>query len=196
MVGGCSYGPGQSDEITTLPCPRAGNPCQAREDSGLSVRGRIYSWNFQGHHVENTCLRPGLFQRKVELSDVGRHQEVLKTAVSPYFHMPGARFTSEFFSFVNKFPFSSLKLLWADVFQLQPKESWLIFFFSPPGFPGGLDGKESTCNAGYPGSIPGSGRSPREGNGNPLQYSCLENPMDRGAWTILGVANSQTRLSN
>ena len=43
------------------------------------------------------------------------------------------------------------------------------------------DGKASACNAGDPGSIPGSGRSPREGNGNPLQYSCLENPMDGGA---------------
>ena len=50
------------------------------------------------------------------------------------------------------------------------------------GFPGGSDGKESACNAGDPGSIPGSGRSLGEGNGNPLQYSCLENPMDRGAW--------------
>ena len=49
-------------------------------------------------------------------------------------------------------------------------------------FPGGLEGKASACNAGDPGSIPGSGRSPGEGNGNPLQYSHLENPMDRGAW--------------
>ena len=47
---------------------------------------------------------------------------------------------------------------------------------------GGSDGKESACNAGDPGSIPGSGRSPGEGNGNPLQYSCLENSMDREAW--------------
>ena len=46
------------------------------------------------------------------------------------------------------------------------------------GLPGGSDGKESACNAGDKGSIPGSGRSPGEGNGNPLQYSCLENPMD------------------
>ena len=50
------------------------------------------------------------------------------------------------------------------------------------GFPGGSDSKESACDAGEPGSIPGSARSPGEGNGNPLQYSCLENPMDRGAW--------------
>ena len=49
-------------------------------------------------------------------------------------------------------------------------------------FPGGSDGKESACNAGDLGSIPGLGTSPGEGNGNPLQYSCLENPMDGGAW--------------
>ena len=50
------------------------------------------------------------------------------------------------------------------------------------GFPGGSDSKLSAYNAGYPGSIPGLGRSPGEGNGNPIQYSCLENPMDGGAW--------------
>ena len=50
------------------------------------------------------------------------------------------------------------------------------------GFPGGSDGKESACNAGDPGLIPRTRRSPGGGNGNPLQYSCLENPMDRGAW--------------
>ena len=49
-------------------------------------------------------------------------------------------------------------------------------------FPGGSDGKASAYNAGDPGSIPGLGRSSGEGNGNPLQYSCLENPMDGGAW--------------
>ena len=49
-------------------------------------------------------------------------------------------------------------------------------------FPGGSDGEESACNAEDPGLIPGSGRSPGEGNGNPLQYPCLENPVDRGAW--------------
>ena len=52
--------------------------------------------------------------------------------------------------------------------------------------------KESVCNAGNPGSIPGSGRSLGKGNGNPLQYSCLENPMDRGAWGVHGVIKSQT----
>ena len=66
------------------------------------------------------------------------------------------------------------------------------------GFPHSSVGKETACNAGDLGSIPGLGRSPGEGNGNPLQYSCLENPMDRGAWwaTVHGVAKSQTRLSD
>ena len=66
------------------------------------------------------------------------------------------------------------------------------------GFPGGSSGKESACNAGDPCSILGSGRSPGEGNGNPLQYSCLENPMDRGAWqgTVHGSAKSWTGLSD
>ena len=53
------------------------------------------------------------------------------------------------------------------------------------GFPGGSDGKESACNAGDLGSIPELGRSPGGGRGDPLQYSCLENPMDRGAWLQL-----------
>jgi len=58
------------------------------------------------------------------------------------------------------------------------------------GFPGGSDGKESACNVGDPSSNPGLGRSPGEGNGNPLQYSCLENPKDKEAWqaTVHGVA--------
>ena len=61
-------------------------------------------------------------------------------------------------------------------------------------FPHSSVGKESACNAGDLGLIPGLGRSPGEGNGNPLQYSCLENPMDRGAWQVIvhGVAKSRT----
>ena len=73
-------------------------------------------------------------------------------------------------------------------------------YFSLRGFPGGSEGKASTCNVGDPGSIPGLGRSPGEGNGNPPQYSCLENPMDspRGAWqaTVHRVTKSRTRLSD
>ena len=66
------------------------------------------------------------------------------------------------------------------------------------GFAGGLDSKESDCTVGDPGLIPGLGRSPGEGNGYLLQYSCLGNPIDRGAWwaTVHVVAKRQTQLSD
>ena len=66
------------------------------------------------------------------------------------------------------------------------------------GFPGGSDSKESACNAGDLGWIPESSRSPGEGNGHPVQYSCLQNPVDRGAWqaTVHEIAKNWTQLSN
>ena len=71
---------------------------------------------------------------------------------------------------------------------------WELWFC----FPGGSEVKASASNAGDLGLIPRSGRSSREGNGHPLQYSCLENPVDGGAWwaTVHGVSKSWTRLSN
>ena len=73
-----------------------------------------------------------------------------------------------------------------------------IHWIDLSGFPSGSEGKASACNAGDLGSIPGSGISPGRGNGNPLQYSCLENSMDREAWQALvhWVAKSRTRLSD
>ena len=81
----------------------------------------------------------------------------------------------------------ALDALWADLLQML-------------GLPRWLSGKESVCIAGDTGNmglISGLGRSPGKGNGHPLQYSCLENPMDRGAWqaTVHGVAKSQTQTS-
>ena len=77
---------------------------------------------------------------------------------------------------------------------------FFVFRFSivTLGFPGGSDGKASACSAGDLDSIPGSGISPGEGNGNPVQYSCLENPMDGGAWQAIvhEVKKSGTRLSD
>ena len=61
------------------------------------------------------------------------------------------------------------------------------------GFSGGSDGIESACSEGYLGSVPGSGRSPGEGNGNPLQCSCLGNPRDRGAWQATVLENTRVR---
>ena len=76
----------------------------------------------------------------------------------------------------------------------------MSFKLCKPQFPspGGSDGEKSACSAGDPGSIPESERSPGEGNGNPLQYSRLENPMDRGAWqaTVRGTTKSRAQLSD
>ena len=99
-------------------------------------------------------------------------------------------------------PLNSMESLYLGLWRM---EGWGIrdkgnlgihaFEFSL-GLPSGLDRKESACNAGDPGLIPGLGRFPGEGNGNPLQYSCLGNPMDRGAWQTIRVTESQTRLSD
>ena len=87
--------------------------------------------------------------------------------------------------FSTKIDTSSSKLSSIFIYEVNKEDK---------GFPGGSDGKESACNAGDLGSVPGLGRSPGGGHGNPLQYSCLENPMDGGVrWaTIHGVAESDT----
>ena len=72
----------------------------------------------------------------------------------------------------------------------------VLGFQNELGFPHSSAGKESACSAGDPDSIPGWGRSPGEGNGNPLQYSCLENPTDRGAWQATVHGKSWTQLSD
>ena len=85
--------------------------------------------------------------------------------------------------------------------QFQKREKSLILILAIGqywDFPGGSVVKNPPANAGDMGSIPGSGRSPEEGNGDPLQYSCLGNPMDRRAWhaTVHGLQKSQTQLSD
>ena len=72
-----------------------------------------------------------------------------------------------------------------------------MYFYQAVGFPSSTEGKASACNAGDPGLIPGLGRSPEGGNGNLLQYSCLENAMDRGAWraTVHGVGHKESDMT-
>ena len=79
--------------------------------------------------------------------------------------------------------------------SVSPRQIFLMF---DKNVPDGSDSKESACNMGNLGLIPGSRRSPGEGNGNPFQYSCLENSMDREAWqaTVPGVTKSWSRLSD
>ena len=72
--------------------------------------------------------------------------------------------------------------LMSDIPEAVSRQSIKSLLYLPLDFPSGSDGKASVYNVGGLSSIPGSGRSPGEGNGNPLQYYCLENPMDRGAW--------------
>ena len=82
---------------------------------------------------------------------------------------------------------------WAAIYGVAQGQTWLKRFSSSSSYyHGGSDDKESACSAGDSGLIPRSGRSPEEGSGNPLHYSCLENPMDRGAWqaTVHGVSKS------
>ena len=79
-------------------------------------------------------------------------------------------------------PWTALVVQWLRLCVLNAGGPGLTPGQGTRGFPDGSDGKEYACNAGDTGLTPGSGRSPGEGNGNPLQYSCLENPMDRGAW--------------
>ena len=81
--------------------------------------------------------------------------------------------------------------------KLNPKKDLEVSLEVYGGFPPSSVSKETACNAGDLGSMPGSGKSPGEGNGNPLQYSCLGNPMVRGAWqaTVLGALRKGTRKS-
>ena len=85
-----------------------------------------------------------------------------------------------------------------EVYPHTSSQNFIVTIFFPQEASSDSDGKESACNAGDLDLIPGSGRSFGEGNGNPLWCSCLENPMDRGAWqaTVHGIAKSQTRLSD
>ena len=103
------------------------------------------------------------------------------------------------FIFSPDLPDRLLQHMLSNFIQIGKKVSIVLIFINLIkliiwGFPCSSVSEESACNAGDLGSIPGSGRSPGEGNGNPLQYSCLENPMDRGAWqaTPMGSQESDT----
>ena len=88
------------------------------------------------------------------------------------------------------------KYIWECIYFRNPNFTAIFWFWGTTYFPGGSDGKASACKAGDPGSIPGSGKSPGEGNGSPLQYSCLGNRIDRGTWwaTVHGRVGHDEQL--
>ena len=122
--------------------------------------------------------------------------KTITIGISPKFlHRGSPRVSTE----QTKVPWQSTALSWQVVGGLLPFRVVVFFFFLfflfYCGLPWWLSGEEATCQCRSHGSIPGSGRCPGGGNGNPLHYSCLEHPMDRGAWraTVQAVAKSQTR---
>ena len=156
--------------------------------SSISIRALIPSWGSHPHKLSNYLLKtphPNPITLEVRLStyEFREDTDIQSIALSH--------------SDIDSFS----KLLCVYVLDLvlhTGQEGRAKRRHCPSDFPGDSDGKESACNAGDLGLIPGLGRSFGEGNGNPLQYSCLENPMDRGAWhaTIHAVAESRTRLSD
>ena len=137
--------------------------------------GIVPSWGFHEHHMHHTWLFTYVFPF-----------DVTKTLWSQYYpHLLLKKQTHR----AKKYHAQGLK----DGSDSKKSIQHLV-----DGFLCGSDGKASACNAGDLGLIPGSGRSPGEGNGKPLQYSCLGNPMNGGAWQAIvhGVAKSQTQLSD
>ena len=135
--------------------------------------------SLQRRGILNSCWSTVVFWTEVFIGD-GREKK--RGTMSHHFDISNSQKTG-------------IKILLIAIEHLQFIEHLL---YIRRGFPDGSEVKASACNAGDPGSIPGLGRSPGEGNGNPLQNSCLENPMDGGAWwaTVCGVAKSRTRLSD
>ena len=132
----------------------------------------------------------GMIQRNGKISHIPRmrRKNIVKMVI---LHKEIGKLNAIPMTFFTELEQVILNIIWTH------KRPWLLWWLK--GFPGDTDDKESACNSGNPGSIPGLGRYPGEGNGNPLLYSCLENSVDRGAWyvtVIHGVAKSQTQLSN
>ena len=130
-----------------------------------------------------------------------KYYPVTKKNIKASFPFQPSEGTTEPTLLIPQFQMSRLQMWHKQFLLLMPSSFWYFFygiFREFMGFPHSSLGKESPCDAGDRGSVPGSGRSPGERNGNPLQYSCLENPMDRRAWwaTIHEVAKSRTWHSN
>ena len=139
---------------------------------------------------------------------INKNKYIWSLSISEWIHKWWCIQTVEYYSVLKRNNLSSHERTWRNREYMWPSErnqsqkavyrviSTLWHSGKGRTISGGSDSKESACNMGDPGSTPGSGRSPREGNGNPLQYSCLETPMDIGAsWAAVhGVAKSRIWL--
>ena len=141
--------------------------------------GNSYPLQYSGLENSMDCIVHGVTKSWAQLSDFHFHvvHGVAKSWTRPRdfrFHFLSINISTVALDIMVQFLSMKIVYFW----KLQFKH-WVQIL---QGFPGGSDGKAFACNAGNPGSIPGPRRSPGEGNGNPLQHSCLENPMDGGAW--------------
>ena len=156
----------------------------------LRIQPKLLTWVstsdlFLPHHLTSTIMSSYLSSRTL-------------THLSPLKHC-SSRFLHDSFGLIQVINLPPEKgLPWLNLPPIILPAFITQILHQLKDFPGGSDGKASAYNVGLPDSIPGLGRSPGEGNGNPLQYSCLENPMDRGAWwaTVHAVTKSRTRMSN
>ena len=164
-------------------------------ESALRIRWPKY-WSFS-FNISPSNEHSGLTSFRMDWLDLLSVQGTLKSVLQHHSSKASILQHSAFFTVQLSHPYMTTGKTSLDQKTSVGKVMSLLFNMLSRlvhSFPGGSEGKASACNAGDPGSIPGLGRSPGEGKGNPLQYSCLENPMDRGAWqaTVHGVTKSRT----
>ena len=162
-------------------------------ESTLRIRWPKY-WSFTSSiSPSNECA--GLISFKIDWFDPLAVQRALKSPLQHHSWKASILPCSTFFMVQFLHPYTATgKTIALTVWTFADKVMSLLFHTMHRGlvFPSDSDSKESACNSGDLGSVPGLGRSPREGNGNQLQYSCLENPVHEGAWRapIHGIAKS------
>jgi len=149
-------------------------------ESALRIRWPKY-WSFS-FSISPSNEHPGLVSFRMDWLDLLAVQGTLKSLLQHHSSKASILQHSAFFIVQLSHPYMTTgKTITLTRWTFVGKVMSLLFNMLS-NFPGGSDSKASVYNAGDPGSSPGLGRSPEEGNGNPLQYYCLENPMDRGAW--------------
>ena len=165
-------------------------------ESALRIRWPKY-WSFS-FNISPSNEHSGLTSFRMDWLDLLPVQGTLKSVFQHHSSKASILWRSAFFMVQLSHPYMTTGKTIALTRQTSVSKVMSLLFNMLSrlvhSFPGGSEGKVSACNAGDPGSIPGLGRSPGEKKGNPLQYSCLENPMDRGAWraTVHGVTKSGT----